>query len=296
MSRRKAELFNLSFLDLLTSALGAVIFLFIITPKGGAPAAKVQQAAVYFDTTRMQIFGSLDDSLRRKKAGDTLFALLVDYKAMPGAKPSPAPPQPTPQPARIAVAKEPARQPDRGSLPSPASKEPEKPRVEDPKANPTVENPKSPVEAPPVYKGDAPSVPCNVSFEISWRDLSDNVDLFVCKGSDCVYGGRKKDRAIGEWDSGKSRNRIFGNDLRTTQEAVRQFGAIIPGEYKLYAQFKESVKKHSSVKVSGLVYTKDSQRQERGESFSKDVILSDKRVLLGTVRLKADGTFQFIKN
>ena len=83
MSRRKAELFNLSFLDLLTSALGAVIFLFIITPKGGAPAAKVQQAAVYIDTADMKVFGALHDSLRHKRVGDTLFAVLVDYRNMP---------------------------------------------------------------------------------------------------------------------------------------------------------------------------------------------------------------------
>ncbi|MCB0572638.1 MAG: hypothetical protein KDC66_22880, partial [Phaeodactylibacter sp.] len=77
---------------------------------------------------------------------------------------------------------------------------------------------------------------------------------------------------------------------------VRQFGAIIPGEYKLYAQFKESAKKNTSVTVTGLVYTKNNQGEERGDAFSKEVKLSDNRVLLGTVRLKADGTFQLIKN
>lgn len=293
-------MFNLSFLDLLTSALGAVIFLFIITPKGGAPAAKVQQAAVYFDTTRMQLFGELPDSLRFKRAGDTLFAILVDYKSLPGApKGEPAPAAPVaarPEPARTVASREPARQPDRAHLPEPPKKEAEKPAEEQGSPRPAPENPKSTAEAPPVYKGDAPSVPANVSFEIKWRDIANNVDLFVCKGGDCVYGGRKKDRAIGEWDSGKSRNRIFGNDLRTNQEAVRQFGPIIPGEYKLYAQFKESLKKNNSVTVTGLVYTKDNQGVERGESFSKEVKMIDNRVSLGTVRLKADGTFQFIKN
>lgn len=293
-------MFNLSFLDLLTSALGAVIFLFIITPKGGAPAAKAQQAAVYFDTTRMQLFGALPDSLLQHTAGDSLLVLLVDYKTMPGAPKSNAVHTPAPlaaqQPSRVAVRNEPVKQPNNNNQPGPETREVEKPKAEQPRPATVEEKPKSTIEAPPVYKGDAPSVPCNVSFEIKWRDIANNVDIFVCKGDDCVYGGRKKDRAIGEWDSGKSRNRLFGNDLRTNQEAVRQFGAIIPGEYKLYAQFKESAKKNTSVTVTGLVYTKNNQGEERGDAFSKEVKLSDNRVLLGTVRLKADGTFQLIKN
>ena len=70
MSRRTKQLFSLSLLDLLTSALGAIIFLFIITPRGGESAAKVRQAMVYFDTTQMKIHGELPDSLLAKGAGD----------------------------------------------------------------------------------------------------------------------------------------------------------------------------------------------------------------------------------
>ena len=83
MSRRTKQLFSLSLLDLLTSALGAVIFLFIITPKGGESATKVQQAMVYFDTTQMKIHGVLPDSLIGKSEGDTMLTVLMAYKDLP---------------------------------------------------------------------------------------------------------------------------------------------------------------------------------------------------------------------
>jgi hypothetical protein len=72
MSRRKMQFFNLSFLDLMTGALGAIIFLFIITPKGGESAAPVRQAAIYVDTVQRKLYGDLPDSLLNKEAGDTL--------------------------------------------------------------------------------------------------------------------------------------------------------------------------------------------------------------------------------
>ena len=126
--------------------------------------------------------------------------------------------------------------------------------------------------------------------------MADNVDLFVCKDGICVYGGHKRDRAVGEWDSGKSRNRLFGNDLRTNQEAVRQFDKIQPGEYLLYAQFKNSDKNHTSLNLTGLIYTKSPTGQERGTDFSKPLTPTKDRVLLGKVVLKEDGNFSFTKH
>lgn len=296
MARRKTQLFNLSFLDLLSGALGAIIFLFIITPKGGAPAAKVQQVAMYFDTTEMKIFGSLHDSLHNKQVGDTLFTILVDYKQL--EKPEKE------KPARLAVIKERIPKPTRSAQPKPAPKVEkkvpekvvEKPKVEEKKPIPKKEEPKkeNPTPSNATYKGSAPSVPCKVSFEINWPSSEDNVDLFICKGNSCVYGGKKKNKSIGQWDSGKSRNRLFGNDLRTNQEAVRQFDKIVPGEYKIYAQFKESKAKRNSVAIKGLIYTNGSGG-EKGDTFFKTLKLSKERVLIGTVRLEANGNFKFIK-
>ena len=291
MSRRESSFFNLSFLDLLTSALGAVIFLFIITPKGGAPAARVQQLAVYMDTVNHKVFGVMPDSLWQKQVGDTLFTVVVDYKTLPEQHKekervivlNEPPPRPVEKPVKVSRKEEPDQE----------NKPEEKPEQK-PESKPTEATPPAPAPPAPVYRGDAPSVPCNLSFELAWQDVQDNVDLFVCKGGDCVYGGRKRDRAIGEWDSGKSRNRLFGNDLRTTQEAVRQFDAVIPGEYSLYAHFKTSVKDRSSIPVRGLIYIKNAKGEERGESFSETLKRTEDRVLIGKVRVNADGTYVLV--
>ena len=283
MARRKNQLFSLAFLDLVTGALGAVIFLFIITPKGGSSAAHSSQVVMYMDTTEMKVFGSLDDSLHTKRVGDTLLTVLVDYKHWP--KPAKRKTEektvtfvPPPKPQPVSQPEEPKR-PTRPAKPTPA------------KPTRSTEGPSQ----SPVFKGDAPSVPCKVSFEVSWANKSDNVDFYVCKGDDCVYGGRKRDNGIGTWDSGKSRNRLFGNDLRTSQEAVRQFDKILPGTYRLYARFKESKNNNRSLKLEGLIYTKGPSNVPRGESYTKTLPLSKNRVLLGTVILRQDGTYQFIQ-
>ena len=311
MSRRTQQLFSLSLLDLLTSALGAIIFLFIITPKGGKSAAEDRQAMVYFDTTLMKIHGELPDSLLEKMAGDTMQVVLMAYKEDPQAEElvraeakkraaerakarAEAEAKAKAKEAALAKAKvkkqaSPAPKVERPKPPTPT---PPKPEVKP--GPPKKEKPKDPT--PPEYKGDAPSVPANVSFEINWANKEDNIDLFICKGNDCVYGGRKKDKKIGQWDSGKSRNRIFGNDLRTNQEAVRQFDKIIPGEYQIYAQFKDSKANRTSVNISGLIYTKDPVTgQQRGEEFYKKLEIGKGRMHLATVILKADGSYTLKK-
>lgn len=283
MARRENQIFNLSFLDLVTGALGAVIFLFIITPKGGSSASDASQVVMYMDTAEMKIFGNLDDSLRSKRVGDTLFTVLVDYKTWP--KPEPK----TTASKTVEVTRPKA---------VPVSK-PEQPKPTQPKTQTPPKTEKPPVadtggpQQTTVFAGDAPSVPCKVSFEVNWKNEEDNVDLFVRKGDDWVYGGRKKDRAIGQWDSGKSRNRLFGNDLRTNQEAVRQFDEIIPGEYLLYAEFKETSSRNTRVELKGLIYTKGKSNQQRGETFSHTLTLGKPKVLIGKVVLKADGSYQF---
>ncbi len=316
MSRRTQQLFSLSLLDLLTSALGAIIFLFIITPKGGASASKDRQAMVYFDTTLMKIHGELPDSLLQKMPGDTMQIVLMAYKDDPQTEAlvrakakkraaekakarAEADAKAEQRAKEAALAKARASQKAAKKPNTEAPKKPNKPPVKpepkpETKPNPPKEKPKDP--KPPVYKGDAPSVPANVSFEINWANKEDNIDLFVCKGNDCVYGGRKKDKKVGQWDSGKSRNRIFGNDLRTNQEAVRQFDKIIPGEYKVYAQFKDSKQDRTSVNISGLIYTKNPVTgQQRGESFYKKLVLGKGRMHIATIILKEDGSYSIKK-
>ncbi len=305
MSRRNTEMFNLSFLDVLSGALGAVIFLFIITPKGGRPAAKTQQVTVAIDTLHKQVFGSLHDSLLNKDIGDTLLVLVTEFKKMPSVEDCPDCPPPIICPECPKVRR------DRGNVVD-KNVQPENSPTQDVTVKPDKHDPVTP--APPnnpntqnggehsgsnEYNGDPPSVPCKVSFEVIWEDIGDNVDLFVCKGKDCVYGasGKRNNNNIGQWDPGKSKTKFLGSDLRTTQEAVRQFDKILPGTYKIYAHFKESGKGKNSVSVKGLVYTRGVGGREKGETFFKSLPLSkQERTLLGTVELKENGEFIFIKN
>lgn len=308
MSRRNIQLFNLSMLDLLTGALGAIIFLFIITPKGGQSAAPIQQAAIYFDTTQMKIHGLLPDSLLSKMPGDSLLVVMVDHKNLPKKVNAPRKvlakndlpiSKPTPSPRKKSIA-------NKKPTPSPSKKEKAQPKKEKESTSSSRSQKKRETKsksttsskgktAERTFKGSPPSVPAAVSFEVNWVDKNDNVDLIICKDGKCVFGGKKRDKRIGQWDSGKSRNRLFGNDLRTNQEAVRQFDKIIPGEYQVYAQFKESKKNNKTITIKGLVYTKNDKLVERGENFSRRLTISSRRDLIGIVKLKANGEYQFIK-
>src|SRR5690606_38211541 len=146
MKRRKElEIFNLSFLDVLSGALGAVIFLFIVVPKGDgeAPAAE-PQLSVMFDTVQGQFFGEIPDSLMGKEIGDSLLAVVFEYKRLPSIKDCPPQrkcPECPPCP--------PQRKPEKLS----ASKKEEAVAKKEP-----VSTPK-----PSRYSGTLPSVPCNYS-------------------------------------------------------------------------------------------------------------------------------------
>lgn len=249
MKNRNVEFFNLSFLDLLSGALAAIIFLFIIVPKGNVTVAETP-LPVSYDTLQMKFFGDIPDTLMTMREGDTLLAIITGYdKAPKTASPKPIP-KPTPKPA-------------------PKPKEPKKP--EEPKEDPQAA--KTPVVKPAELKGSKPDVPCVLSIEMKWDDKKDNVDLYVCKDNDCVFGGRRYRSFIGYWDSGKARSKLFGADLRTNQEAVRQFDEIIPGEYMIYAQYKDSDEPKSNLPIQLQVYTKNEDGTERGEvhHFTLDI-------------------------
>ncbi len=305
MARREVAAFNLSFLDLLSGALGAVIFLFVIVPKGGGASAptKTIQATLQLDTLHGQVWGSVVDSLANKKIGDTLLVIITEYGVMeqikecpdcpicPPNRPCPTCPQCPPASTPAAVASVPAQQV--ATKPTPATATPAH------EAKPVATNNSS--NSSNAYRGLKPSNPCKAAFEISWDNADDNVDLFVYKGSQFVSGasGKRNNSQIGEWDSGRSKTKLFSNDFRTDQEAVRQFKKIIPGEYRIYARFKETSPKQprQSISIKGLVYTKNEQGKEEGREFATTIPLSinDKK-LVATVNLKEDGTFSFQQN
>lgn len=270
MKNRNVEFFNLSFLDLLSGALAAVIFLFIIVPKGNVTVAETP-LPVSYDTLQMKFFGDIPDTLLSMREGDTLMAIITGYdKAPKTASPKPIP-KPTPKP-------------------TPKPRDPKKP--EEPKKEKKAAN--TPVVKPTELKGSKPDVPCVLSIEIKWDDKTDNVDLFVCKDNACVFGRKRHIDFIGQWDSGKARSKLFGADLRTNQEAVRQFDAIIPGEYEILAQYKASESPKSDLPIQLQVYTKNEEGQERGtvHNFTLNINPED-RTRIARLSIGADGEIEF---
>jgi len=315
MNRREVELFNLSFLDILAGALGAVLFLFIVVPKGdGQGPGASPQLAVKFDTIQMTFFGELPDSMSQYTVGDSLLSLVIDYDDMPSIHDCP---EPKPCPS-CTDAKKLSRQIARLQK-SLAERDIEISRLEQKlgrsskktktaiaaAVSPTPQKKetksKSAPKPQPVpaakYKGDLPSVPCKFSVEVKWDDINHNIDLFLCKDGQCVYGGKRKNKKIGFWDSGKSKTSIFGGDLRSTQEAVRQFDSILEGEYEVYVQYKASkTEPQPSIPISGLVYTKTLENGEQGKTFKLDIPFDKKnRTLVGSIKVSQDGSFTFVQ-
>jgi len=293
MNRKDIEIFNLSFLDLLSGALGAVIFLFIVVPKGEGEAPSVDpQLAVMYDTIQGKFFGEIPDSLSGKLIGDSLLAVLVDFQRMPGMNDIPrrTPPVTTkvqPIPKKTEEVEKPLpRKAEKPVSPIATERIPAPEIMKNPTSSTSTTTPSKD------YKGPLPSVPCRFSVELKWESPKDNVDLFLCKDGDCVFGARRYRDFIGYWDSGKSRTNIFGGDLRTSQEAVRQFDEIIPGEYVILAQYKSSTEPKERVQINGLVYTKSPEGGEAGKRFQFSLPLSEReRTRIGNLTLNADGSY-----
>ena len=311
MSRKDVELFNLSFLDILAGALGAVLFLFIVVPKGTGKAPNASpQLSVKFDTTQMTFFGELPDSMLQYTVGDSLLSLVVNFDEMPSIKncpePKPCPKCPDGKKLNRKIASLQSALAKRDVRIANLIKELEKKGRKAPVAKAEPKNtPKkktyassSKTKVASKYKGDLPSVPCKFSVEVKWDDIAHNVDLFVCKDGKCVYGGKRKQKTIGFWDSGKSKTSLFGGDLRTTQEAVRQFDSIIEGEYEIFLQYKAAKEEPlGAVDVSGLIYTKTQENGEQGKTFNVSVPFDKKqRTFIGTMKVTKDGKFTFNKS
>ena len=278
MKNRNVEFFNLSFLDLLSGALAAVIFLFIIVPKG-EPTVFDETVSVSVDTTEMKLFGHLPETLFGTEPGDSVLVVISAFVSTKAA---------SEQPVRKVTPEE-RKRPKPTKVEIPREKKPAAPEPREeakPEAAPTVE--------PSKFTGSKPDVPCMVSIEMKWGSKKDNVDLFVCKDNDCVFGGRRYRSFIGYWDSGKARTSLFGGDLRTNQEAVRQFDEIIPGTYDILAQYKDSSDPKDEVPIRLQVYTKNEDGTERGkEHYFKLPLDPTQRTKVAQVTIGPDGELEF---
>lgn len=301
--KRETELFNLSFLDLLSAALGAVIFLFIIVPKGNQNSTGHKVLPLTIDTMNQVVFYKFNpEDYRILENGDTMVSFVIKHGNLN-----------LPKNEDVALSAnhkswvdeykeyndknttrlEPVKAKKDSVFNVGKNENPGNPG----ESAPEIEAPKTPREVASEYKGDLPSVPCKFSVEIKWENKEDNVDLFLCKNGSCVYGGKRNRKHIGTWDSGKSKNKLFADDLTTNQEAIRQFDEIIPGNYEVFAQFKESKESKQKLKIDGLVYSRNPKTGEQGETFVLDLPLDTKnRQKIGEIKLDENGKFYFKKS
>lgn len=348
MARRTQDLVSLSFLDVLMSALGAVIFLFIIVPKiPNAPNEIKPQIAKAEGTSESTLDGSKSANENAVENSPKIIpALAVQmlysnpltssnvvleervfsrYPSILGGnwftRNYQSPQKNRAFNATQSSTKEAEVQPETKKSVDLTTKKKEEvaiamlPMGSAPaqSTTPTLQSINKPSQAAatsPVLKQPEdvrvkemrrPTSPCRVAFEVAWDSPANNVDLFVFKGKEFVCGrfSNRSNPKIGDWDSGKSRNRLINNDLRTNQEAVRQFSSIVPGEYRLFVQYKETNKPEAAqnLTLTGLIYTKNDFNVEKSQSFSFKLTFNPKeKVYVGTVIVQADGTFTFDKN
>lgn len=253
MKNRNVEFFNLSFLDLLSGALAAVIFLFIIVPKGEITIHD-DPVTVIYDTIQNRLYADIPEDFPSKGTGDTVLAIIGNLE---GVKIAEEDEEQLETPEGIT---------QRPRSPREKTKKQTQSKEEVKEDEPTEKIAATPVTVKPAeLKGSRPNVPCVLSIEVKWANKKDNVDLYVCKDDVCVYGRTRYRPNIGSWDSGKSKTRLFGADLRTNQEAVRQFDSIIPGTYDIRVQFKESSDSKPDIPIRLQVYTKNEDGTERGD-------------------------------
>lgn len=271
MKRKEIELFSLSFLDLLFGALGSIIFMFIIVPKGGAPPNPNKAIPVALDMVSGKLFGDFSKISENAKVGDTLLVLATGLGTFPISKNCPpqiiCPPCPPQKPC---------------------------PEIDKPLA--------STFKDPPKASGleFRPSLACKFSIEIHWNNEQNNVDLYVCKSGVCVSGqsSKRTNNQIGSWDSGKSLNNwkelLKKKDYRNKFEAVRQISQLIPGTFEIYAVFKESSLGDSNVEIKGMIYSELDGGRPQVQMLNNVLSLNpNTKVLLGTCVLASDGTFTF---
>jgi hypothetical protein len=287
MKNKSVEFFNLSFLDLLSGALASVIFLFIIVPKG-EPVVLNSPVAITYDTLQNKFYGMMPDSLWNMEEGDSLLAIIGKLEANP---------EDVRSFARMEVPELPKPKPPVQRKPKKTVKE-EKPVEQKEEVKEQEEEKAEPKPTPKIteskFTGSKPDVPCVLSIEVKWENKKDNVNLFVCKDNDCVFGGRRYRSFIGQWDSGKARTSLFGGDLRTNQEAVRQFDELLPGTYEILAQYKESPDPKDELPVRLQVYTKNEEGVERGDEHYFTLSLDPSgRVLIAKLIVGPDGEIDF---
>lgn len=266
MSRRAQQFFKLSFLDILSGALGAILFLFIIVDKAGGEedkgpviGAPLTKIFVPVDTTTRTIF-DIPDTLNIYP-GRSIQVVISDI--------SPAPDQP----------KCPPQEPCKGRGEGPVCPDPErhkKPDCPDPGhhkqvvcVDPSVHDKllcddpgcsKTTIQ----YQGDPLALAYHLGFSLTSANPADEIDLQVCKDGVCVSGAKKQGAGM-RWLNLKEGG--FFAKPRTWNEIILAEGSLQPGTYTCYARV--DCKSAATSNIELVVGTKKQNMPRQVATFSK---------------------------
>lgn len=288
MSRRKLQLFDsLSFLDIVFSALGAVLFLFIVVDKGGTTEinlAEEEMVKIYMDldTTSYRFHGNLPDSIKNKldtlRAGTPVMLVLNGKRPLPGL-PIPKCPDPPPTP--------PCRCPGPGK-PCPPPCPEEKPcpvACNDAACQKTIVNNNN-------YSGDPIEIPYSIGFAIvDNTNFTNDIDIKVCRDGACAPNGRNNSNAGMRWvDMREKGQGLFGSKkARTGGEMILVEERIIPGDYTISAKFDLSKgAAPASTQITATVATKQNNNI-REKRFTASLTGNANWTVIGRVHIDANG-------
>lgn len=312
----------MSFLDLMTDALGAVMILFLITPKGqsfrGLVEGKAPQGVVRFDTVAKKLWGDIAwgnvDSLRHKK-GDTMAIVIGSFEQMPSAKTEEHTPRPSESDGNNAyIASDEMKIKKRdyeAALKGSGAKIPDNmqllPKTVSILADYQVAVDKAKfakmkeinADEEVVKKGTRSVVPTggsgtnkdgkmlcigDAAFQIAWDDNSDNLDIFVKNNA----GGEVSFKRRSHPNVGKMVNltSIFGTGFNIKNTEVVSQAKIIPGSYTISAAVYKSSK--PSVTLYATVATKKEGKGLRGI----DVPADKQPHIIGQITIDAAGNIQ----
>ena len=278
MKRAAVSFISLSFVDILFAALGAIIFLFIIVPKGGESADPQKVVPLSLDYNQSMVFGDFGETHPDLDIGDTIKALAVTKKAFPVVKDCP-------------------------------------PKKDCPECPPPIECP--PCDCPEVEEDEKETDPNNdfvqglnfgfpVKFGViaEWESIKDNVDLYLCKGGTCVYGRprRQTDDQIGVWTNATKKEgffkRIFGGERGnpSSSEIVFQEEKIISGQYDVLGKFKNTqTEGKMNVAVDFSIFSEKKSGGKSGKVITKTLTLGGGEERVASITLNSDGTFSVRK-
>ncbi|MCO6488713.1 MAG: hypothetical protein J5I98_09865 [Phaeodactylibacter sp.] len=303
MARRSYQFFNLSFLDVISGALGAVLFLFIIVDKGGGqavpPPAGGQYPKVYLslDTARQQFHGFMPDSIAARRPGESVLVVVKAVEPAPGQpQPAPCPPAPPcdcdgrsprcPRPEdhrRVCTNPEDHRQPhcpdpahhQRAACPDAAAHR--TPRCPDPACHRQVE-PRASRPSDPI------GLPYKLGFLLEAANFKEEIDIQVCRDGACINGFRKTGEGMRWLDL---RRGGLAKKARTGGELILMEEKLIPGIYSIYARL--DCRSTASTTVTAFASIKDGAEVTGQEQFIANIPCGNDWLFVGKVEVDASG-------